>query len=310
MAVDTIARALAASILGSDGKILQDKLPSFFNGELTGYNVGGIPIGISLDGKTWEEIFTMMLFGVINPQFTEPTFFVSHDVDGSEIGSKVTISGSMVFNRGTINPPFGTSGYRSGLPSAYEYNDGTVIETSSLSVPYSFETGYLHAGENVFTFKVTYGEGEQPKDSAGRDYDSPYPAGDMEVSVVIMGLDPVYQSSTGAEHLFEDPICVTYFSNDTIGTGFEFDLNGEQAGQGKQVVAISKGVDIIGIQQYDEVNQRWAWIFGSKESSFEAFDIGEKEIDVGEGQIKEYYLYENALDQLGRRQLRFIIAEP
>ena len=79
MAVDNIARALAAkarelaeSGSGSGG--------TFDTAGVTTYEVGGIPAGTNLEGKTWQQIFTMMLYGgTAVPVLTPPSLTIVLD---------------------------------------------------------------------------------------------------------------------------------------------------------------------------------------------------------------------------------------
>ena len=81
MAVDTIARGLAGSMLGSDGKISLDKRPVMGAIEDTsGFTpVGNLTDPTTIEGKTAEEILFMMLYGIANPTFADPSLSITLD---------------------------------------------------------------------------------------------------------------------------------------------------------------------------------------------------------------------------------------
>lgn len=121
------------------------------------------------------------------PKFTEPSFTVTLDKTSGTAGSSFTATGKMVFNRGTINPAYGTSGYRAGLPTSYEVG-GQVKTTSDLEIPIEISIDSLAEGNTTYEFKVNYSAGEQPKDSEGNNYGSPCKAGSLTKSIIITGV--------------------------------------------------------------------------------------------------------------------------
>ena len=83
MAIDIIARGLATSLVGSDGKISSDKMPTLQGtSELTGFtSIGKLTDPSLIEGKTAEEILLMMLYGVVSPTLTEPKLSISLSED-------------------------------------------------------------------------------------------------------------------------------------------------------------------------------------------------------------------------------------
>lgn len=306
--IDIIARAMAGGLMDENGNILESKLPSFTEDKPTEYHVGGLPAGMDLSGKTWQEIFILMLYGAMKPDLVDPSLNVTSDKVVVSIAKKNTISGNIIFDRGQIKPAMGTSGFRSGLPTSYQY-DGKTITSSSLIIPYTIENEDVVLGENTFPFVVNFLEGEQPKDAAGDDYDSPYPAGSMTYNLIITGLNPVFSSSHGVDELEEKDVCGIYFSSPEEGKGFDFNLDAEEIGEGKQVVAIDSEINIIGIKQFNQLSEKWEWIFGTPEESLTAFTISEITKMIG-GEEVIFKTYENALDVIGARELKFFVEEP
>lgn len=304
MAVDTVARALALSMLGTDGNVSPDKLPVFNTTEPTTFEVGGLVKGTNINGKNVYEVLQLMLFGGIEPDYptlTDPSF-VLNNVSGliGTVGSNFTITGTAVYNRGSIVPAYGTDGYRSGAPTSYSIN-GETQTTSALSIPFSTTINSLPYGETIVEISVNYSAGEQPLDSQGGNYETAYPAGSMTQELIVMGIYPILTSFEGIEHLEPNPL-TTYFNNN--GTGYEVYIDGEEIEtDGKQVFAVYKSTPVVGVQQYDEGRQVWDWIYGSPEDSLDAFTIGETTFEIF-GVSVTYTTYTNALEAMGGRTLR------
>ena len=92
-----------------------------------------------------------------------------------EKGSTVNVTITVVLDRGRINPAYGTSGYRSGAATGYSLNGGTQQAGNQFNVTVSESNA-------SFTGTAYYAAGEQPKDSAGNNYNSPLPAGSVATS--------------------------------------------------------------------------------------------------------------------------------
>ena len=305
MSVDIIARALAAKALknGGGGGTGSDDICEVQ--EPTKYQIGGIAAGTVLYGKKWSEILIEAFFGsAAVPTLTPPSFSVVLDSTTATIGSTATITGTATFNRGSINPAYGTSGYRAGEPTSYEVN-GNTIQSSALE--YKFTTEMVIAeGENKFTVVVNYAAGEQPKDSAGQNYDSPYPAGSLSQEVVVTGVYPVYltQDASGVLTPSSEPL-----SFDESGT-LALSLAGEEEEDKKQAVAFAPDVSsIVGIQQYDTSRDVWDWIYGSPQESLESFVQTVTTFDINGNPI-EYKVYTNSSVKIGPRQLKFFTKLP
>ena len=138
----------------------------------TGITVGGITAGTTYEeGTPVEDILNDLLNPTLYPAFTNPSLSLSGS--GShllETGSTLAVTLTATFNRGSISPAYGTSGYRSGEATGYSLNGGTEQSGNTWS-----ET--VSASNKSFQASVAYAAGEQPKDSKGGNYDSPLPAG-------------------------------------------------------------------------------------------------------------------------------------
>lgn len=141
--------------------------------------VGGVSAGKHYDaGVTLETIIRDMLSPVLYPTLTNPSATLS--VPGTtllEYGTVINKTFTCAFSQGSINPAYGTNGKRSGPAETYSLNGGT---------PQSGNTFTEEVSELNRTFKVnvTYAEGPQPKDSAGNNYSSPLPAGNVDSNII------------------------------------------------------------------------------------------------------------------------------
>ena len=148
-------------------------------GLTTAIKVGGIEPGTEYaEGTSFEKILSDMLTPVLYPTLSNPS--VSLSGSGSkllETGGTQSVTLTATFNRGSISPAYGTSGYRAGAVTGYKLNNGAEQAGNTWSVTVS---------ESNRSFKATasYGAGEQPKDSKGNDYNSPLAAGSVISSTV------------------------------------------------------------------------------------------------------------------------------
>lgn len=144
----------------------------------TSVTVGGIASGTSYEeGTPLETIFRDMLNPVAYPTLTNPSATIS--ATGAkllETGSTLNTTMTISFNRGSINPAYGTSGYRAGQAQSYSLDGTTQASNVFPMVITSAKTSYQGS--------VAYGEGEQPKDSIGRDYSTPLPSGSVNTNTI------------------------------------------------------------------------------------------------------------------------------
>lgn len=155
--------------------------------------VGGITSGTTYEeGTSLEDILRDMLDPIAYPTLTNPSVNLSGS--GSkllEIGSTLAVTLTATFSRGSINPAYGTSGYRSGAVTGYSLNGGTVQSENTWS-----ET--VSESNKTFKCSATYAAGEQPKDSKGNNYSSPLPAGSVESGNVVYKFDHAMWANTAA----------------------------------------------------------------------------------------------------------------
>jgi len=156
--------------------------------------VGGVTVGDNyVSGTPLEDIIRDILAPVLYPTFTNPSASIS--ATGAkllETGATLATTITTTFNRGTINPAYGTSGKRSGPATEYALNGGTAQGTGTFNVT-------VTSAQLTYQVAVSYAAGEQPKDSAGRDYSTPLPAGSVNSNTITYEfVDALYANTSSA----------------------------------------------------------------------------------------------------------------
>lgn len=140
--------------------------------------VGGVAVGKTFNsGDSLELVLRNILSPTLYPTFTNPS--ASMTASGAKLiekGGNLSTTFTISFNRGTINPAYGTSGYRSG--AATEYTLDGVSQSSNLFSMTITEAKTSYQGS------VDYAQGEQPKDSNGQNYSTPLPAGSVNTNTI------------------------------------------------------------------------------------------------------------------------------
>ena len=154
--------------------------------------VGGVNSGDEYEqGTMLETIIRDMLNPIDYPRLINPSAVVVATGDKLlEKGSTLSTVVSISFNRGLINPAYGTNGYRSGPATMYYLNGGPGQANNSF-----FYT--ITEQDNTLQGTVDYSAGEQPKNSIGENYDSPLPAGTVNSPIVTYEFVNALWSNTG-----------------------------------------------------------------------------------------------------------------
>lgn len=156
----------------------------------TAISVGGIDSGVTYEKNTpLETLFRDLLEPTLFPSFTNPSVSLTYSASQYyEVKSSVSaLQATVALNRGSINPAYGTSGYRAGAAT------GFAIATSGADTEYSSSSessGVFNVpaltrstkGNIVVTGTASYAQGDQPKDSKGNNYQSPLPAGSVSAT--------------------------------------------------------------------------------------------------------------------------------
>jgi hypothetical protein len=145
----------------------------------TSVTVGGISSGKTYEaGTSLETLFRDMLNPVAYPTLTNPSATLS--ATGAkllETGATLNTTFTLTLNRGSINPQYtAESSYRSGAATGYTFDGETTTTNTFAKTITSAKTSYQGS--------IAYAQGCQPKDSTGKDYQSPLPAGSVNSNVI------------------------------------------------------------------------------------------------------------------------------
>lgn len=140
---------------------------------------GGIPAGTTYEaGTAYDKLWKDLLNPVAYPTLTNPSATLT--ATGAKLlekGATLATTMTVAFSRGSINPAYSTSGYRSGVALDYALNGGTAQVGNTFSVT-------VDESQLTYVATVDYAAGEQPKDSEGNDYDSPLVAGNVNSNTI------------------------------------------------------------------------------------------------------------------------------
>ena len=165
--------------------------------------VGGVSVG-----KTWakdtklEVILRDVLSPVLYPTLTNPSASLSKSPSTMllEKGATLAVTFTVSLNRGSINPAYGTSGYRSGAANGYSLNGGTKQTSNSFS-----ET--VSESNKTFYGTAYYDEGEQPLDSAGNPYSTPLGSGSVNSGTTTYEfVDALYSNAANITTIAKEPL--------------------------------------------------------------------------------------------------------
>jgi hypothetical protein len=158
--------------------------------------VGGMPVGTTLTGRTFSSILQEMLIDTIIPVTIEPSQIFSNNIGSLyEYGSVINIDFSTNFDKGLINLDGSFQNYRSGDVNCYYYNGPglpSTVTSTSLSDNQSI-TGFTVSATTVWGACVGYDCGSQPLNSLDMPSGTPLPAGTTgEETLSVSGLYPYY----------------------------------------------------------------------------------------------------------------------
>lgn len=202
-------RGEAYGVSGSEAQKIEDAL--HYNTSLgdltTPQAIGGISSGTKaseLNGKTMDEMLTMILFPELNPTIVAPsgstTFTSGFTKDACyEVGSALPTSANMGYslNRGSIKVAGVADKYRAG---------GATGATYAVSGKATSFGGKFIEGTYTYTATISYGEGDEAltsyskkatKDINGNTITNPLPSGSLVASAIsIKGVYAIYASTS------------------------------------------------------------------------------------------------------------------
>lgn len=258
-------------------------------------------------GKSFQEMMDLMLYPTLFPTLSNPqqqSFTLSPNGfrEIGEVFSVGAITLNSTFNRGSINPAYGTNGFRSGLPNAYIYTGGGSItspqSSTSLSNNTSNTVNYtVVSGFNNWTSAISYDQGPQPLDSTGNNFNTPLPAGTTSSSTrFIRGVYPTFATTVNISTLTKQGL-QSMTSNITV------DMVTEAGSTDKQTIDIPQAFSTItGLQQFNTLSN----VFDNIQlSSFTLDSTITRTIQGVSGIPYNRYTHNGAI--IGARKLKFLV---
>ena len=224
-------------------------------------------------GKSFQEMMDLMLYPTLFPTLSNPqqqSFTLSPN-GFREIGEVFSIGAitlNSTFNRGSINPAYGTNGFRSGLPNAYNYTGpGSVPSPQSSTIsPNNTSTSATYTiipGNQSWQSSVSYDQGQQPLDSTGNAFNSALPAGTTSNNTrTLTGVYPIFATTVALGTATKQSLRVMG-GTVQIGTGpgSAIQLVTESGGGGlKQFIDVPTSWPISnldGAQQFSTLSNAW-----------------------------------------------------
>lgn len=264
--------------------------------------VGGIPAGSTFDSKTMQQMWTQLLYQELFPDLTSPSSYPSSTFSLTqaglqEIGATLTLNFGATFNRGTISPAYGTSGFRSGPSNTFNYT-GTGLSNKALvalSDSNTVSSYVVTAGAQNWTGSVSYDAGEQPLSNFGNSYSSPLAAGTTgTITRTITGVLPAYATTSS----------ITVLNKQTLvanGTAIVVNLVAE-SGTDKQIVEIPNlwGTTTV-LEQFNTLNNTYEAI------SLASFALANITKSIN-GITQDYRQYTHNGATIGARRLRWRVS--
>ena len=289
--------------------------------------VGKLEEGTPLAGLSVKTVLKMILYGgAKNPVLVDPSFNceITQSLFGV-YGAFYTLKGTLKFDRGSITPDYGTSGFRAGSPYKYSVNDENY-ETGELVRDFSLDIASLKAGNNLVTAKVYYNEGEQPLNSLGAPFGDPYPAGEISKGINIIGLTASYSGLNNDYKKDElstelipiedkDYRKVGLFGNEGIISGYQIKVPEMVDLENPQTILLPNSVKIHGIQSWDMNKGAWNWFYGDNaEETITAESwinkgVVEKDVDGVPITYNRFDYNFETYGAMGENYFRFLIKE-
>ena len=276
--------------------------PTYTNPEPSVIAVGGIPAGTVFADKSLTDIFDTMLYPELFPSLSNPSSSFSMTASGlMEVGIVIpTLTCTTSFNKGSISPAYGTTGFRSGSANTYIYTGVGMTTTPTIASAANSNARVLNnysvdLGAQTWTACVAYDAGPQPKSSKGNNYSTPLPLGITAIgSSTITGVYPFFATTASIGMLTKQALVyhnASYFAANMVA----------ESGADKQKIQVPQAFNpIVGIQFYNTVSSAWEWIGGNKANSLTVFT---KTSDTVNGVA--YWTYTHNSSAIGARQLRF-----
>jgi len=248
-----------------------------------------------------DDYKTIIPEAEVYPTLIPPSHtFISSHTGLFEVGAILSMIFTTEFNRGAINPSYGTSGYRSGIPLSFIYNgDGIsgIYNSNNELINIKNLTYTVLSGLQIWESSVHYASGDQPVSDQGLPYDSPLPEGETFPQYTsIWGVYPYFANTVDIRYFEKQPLTMMNEAYADINFVSESDIN-------KQTVEFpNEWLDITGIETF--ANGSWVWLNGAKGNSLSTFDTY-MTTNIIQGKIVSYKRFIHNGSKVGDRILRF-----
>lgn len=209
-------------------------------------SVGGVTAGKNYPtGTSLEQILRDILSPALYPTLTNPSATITGTgakllEKGSTLNATMTIN----FNRGSINPAYGTSGNRSGEATGYSLNGGTSQSGNTFNVT-------VTESNNTFSGAVAYAAGEQPKDSTGANYQTPLPAGSANTNTVTYEfVNALYGTTVNLTTMTKQPLV------SKSAKQYTFNLVAQENGQ-PDMFDVPADFNVTAVQGFNQMTGQW-----------------------------------------------------
>lgn len=160
----------------------------------TAITVGGISAGTAYqEGTSLETVIRDMLEPTLYPTITPPSITISVSKTLYEKGTRTWVVPNLSISRGSISPAYGTDGYRAGAPEYTDLPDlywyyGSTPDSGWVDWGGDYSNGFLVQEGSAVKWYVEdiFADGQQPKDSKGNNYLTPYSNPDGEKSNILL----------------------------------------------------------------------------------------------------------------------------
>lgn len=228
---------------------------------------GGIRVGDQFyKGEELENLWRALLDPVKGPTLTNPSVIIVPSggllMEPGETKDTTLI---IKFDRGSISPAYGTSGFRSGEVTGYTLN-GSPVPDINCSVTVS-------ESNDTFSAVVEYSEGEQPKDSKGDDFGSPLPTGSVTSPVLTYEfVNPIWSNAADITQIVKEPLV----SKNSKSKTFKFP---PQTVANPEVFDIPKSWIVTKIEAFNEITNRFEEINDFKKTDVVHQDLAGRDVD-------------------------------
>lgn len=258
--------------------------------------VGGITKGTKLEeleGKSYDAILDDLLFPTVNPTFTAPTASIAwkNYATTQKIGSAgpTTANFTTGYNAGAINLNGKKQNNRGGKHDAdksFIFVNGDIANTTFPAT--------VALGSTKFAYRAAFGEGPQPKDNKGNNYDAPLSEGTVDSSEIsVNGTYPWYASTASASAASPAVEQVLVAWNNTAGTMSTGEFETKPSGTLPQVFKVPR--EATSVQIYDNGSGKWV-----TEALATTYTKTTETITIN-GNERTYYVYTYNANNLGNR---------